>query len=130
MKAIVQLLGSGETQVIDVPAPRALPGTVVIASRRSLISTGTERMLVNFGRASLLQKARQQPEKVRQVLDKVRTDGLMPALDAIRSKLDQPLALGYSNAGVVVEVGPGVTMFKPGDRVVSSGAHAELVRVP
>jgi predicted dehydrogenase len=130
MKAVVQLLGSGATEVIDVPAPQGLPGTVVIASQRSLISAGTERMLVNFGRASIFQKARQQPDKVNQVLDKLRTEGVIATLEAVRSKLEQPLALGYSNAGVVVEVGPGVIGFKPGDRVVSNGAHAELVRVP
>jgi predicted dehydrogenase/threonine dehydrogenase-like Zn-dependent dehydrogenase len=130
MKAVIQMLGSGETNLVEVPAPAALAGSVVIASRRSLISAGTERMLVNFGRASMLEKARQQPDKVRLVLDKVRSDGLITTLEAVRSKLDQPLALGYSNAGVVVEVGPGVTAFKTGDRVVSNGAHAELVRVP
>jgi predicted dehydrogenase/threonine dehydrogenase-like Zn-dependent dehydrogenase len=130
MKAVIQMLGSGVTDLVEVPAPVALAGSVVIASRRSLISAGTERMLVNFGRASILEKARQQPDKVRLVLDKVRTDGLITTFEAVRSKLDQPLALGYSNAGVVVEVGPDVTAFKPGDRVVSNGAHAELVRVP
>ena len=130
MKAVIQMLGSGVTDLVEVPAPVALAGSVVIASRRSLISAGTERMLVDFGRASILEKARQQPDKVRLVLDKVRTDGLITTFEAVRSKLDQPLALGYSNAGVVVEVGPDVTAFKPGDRVVSNGAHAELVRVP
>jgi len=130
MKAVVQLLDNGATDLIDVPAPQPLPGTVVIASRRSLISAGTERMLVNFGRSSIFQKARQQPEKIGQVLDKLRTDGFIATFEAVRSKLEQPLALGYSNAGVVVEVGPDVTDFNPGDRVVSNGAHAELVRVP
>jgi predicted dehydrogenase len=130
MKAVVQLPDSGATDLIDLPAPQTLPGTVVIASRRSLISAGTERMLVNFGRSSIFQKALQQPDKVGQVLDKLRTDGIVATLEAVRSKLEQPVALGYSNAGVVVEVGPGVTGFKPGDRVVSNGAHAELVRVP
>src|SRR6185295_8706381 len=115
---VIQMLGSGETRLVDVPPPVALPGTLVIASHRSLISTGTERMLVNFARASLLQKARQQPDRVRQVLDKVRTDGLVTTLEAVRTKLDQPLSLGYSNAGIVVDVGPGVTAFKLGDRVV------------
>jgi predicted dehydrogenase len=129
MKAVIQMLGSGETGLVEVPAPRALAGSVLIASRRSLISAGTERTLVNFGRASLIEKARQQPEKVRLALDKVRADGLFATIEAVRSKLDQPLALGYSNAGVVIETGPDVTAFRAGDRVVSNGAHAEIVRV-
>src|SRR5262245_51325721 len=127
MKAVIQTLKSGVTELIEVPAPVALPGTIVVSSRRSLISTGTERMLVNFSRASLLLKARQQPDRVRQVLEKIRTDGLITAFDLVRSKLDQSLPLGYSNAGVITEVGPGVTGFRLGDRVVSNGAHAELV---
>ena len=87
-------------------------------------------MLVEFGKANLLDKARQQPDKVRMVLDKVKTDGLMPTLDAVRSKLDQPLRMGYCNAGVVLEVGAGVTGFSVDDRVASNGKHAEVVCVP
>jgi predicted dehydrogenase/threonine dehydrogenase-like Zn-dependent dehydrogenase len=130
MLQLLQNLGTGETLLADVPAPQAGRGTLLIATRRSLVSAGTERMLVDFGRASWIDKARQQPEKVRQVLDKVRTDGLFATLDAVRSKLDQPLALGYCNAGVVLEVGAGVEGFAVGDRVVSNGPHAEIVRVP
>ena len=87
-------------------------------------------MLVEFGKANLFDKARQQPDKVRMVLDKVRTDGLMPTLDAVRNKLDQPLPMGYCNAGVVIEVGAWVTGFAVGDRVASNGKHAEVVCVP
>jgi len=87
-------------------------------------------MLVDFGRASMIDKARQQPDKVRMVFDKVRTDGLMAAIDAVRSKLDQPLALGYCNVGIVLDAGAGITEFKAGDRVVSNGNHAGLVSVP
>jgi predicted dehydrogenase len=87
-------------------------------------------MLLEFGRAGWLEKARQQPDKVRQVLEKIRTDGLWPAVEAVRSKLERPLELGYCNVGTVVEVGPGVTGFSVGDRVVSNGPHAELVSVP
>jgi len=82
-------------------------GQLLIRTTRSLISAGTERMLVAFGQASLLQKARQQPDKVRQVWQKIQTDGFMPTLETVRAKLDQPLPLGYSNAGVVLEVGAG-----------------------
>ena len=90
----LQNLGTGETLLADVPAPLVSPGHLLIATSKTLVSAGTERMLVDFGRANLLDKARQQPDKVKMVLDKVRTDGLFATLDAVRSKLDQPLALG------------------------------------
>jgi len=128
MKQILQSLGDGETSLEEVPCPQNKPGNLLIASRKTLVSAGTERMLVDFGKANLIDKARQQPEKVKMVLDKVRTDGLMPTLDAVRSKLDQPLPLGYCNAGVVLETG--TSGFEVGDRVVSNGSHAEVVRVP
>jgi len=91
---------------------------------------GTERMLVEFGKANLIDKARQQPDKVRMVLDKIRTDGLLPTVEAVRNKLDQPVAMGYCNMGEVLEVGAGVSSFAPGDRVASNGKHAEVVVVP
>lgn len=130
MKQILQNMQNGTTEVVEAPVPRPGAGQVLIQTRRSLISAGTERMLVDFGKANLIDKARQQPEKVRMVLDKVRTDGLMTTVDAVRSKLAQPIPLGYCNAGVVVEVGAGIADLKPGDRVASNGAHADLVRVP
>lgn len=130
MKQIVQQLDSGLTAIVEAPSPQVKPGTLLIRTSRSLISAGTERMLVGFGRASLLAKARQQPDRVKDVLGKVRTDGLMATVDAVRSKLGQPLPLGYCNVGEVIAVGAGVTAFKPGDRVVSNGPHADIVRVP
>ncbi|MEE2827802.1 MAG: bi-domain-containing oxidoreductase [Myxococcota bacterium] len=130
MKQILQNLRSGETIVAELPCPKVAPGQLLIRSRASLVSVGTERMLLDFGRANLIDKARQQPEKVKKVLDKVKTDGLFPTLDAVRTKLDQAMPLGYANAGIVIEVGEGVPDFKPGDRVVSNGPHAEVVRVP
>ena len=81
------------------------PGQLLIRTTRSLISAGTERMLVDFGKANPLEKARQQPDKVRMVLEKIRTDGLLPTIDAVRHKLDQPLPMGYCNVGRVLEVG-------------------------
>lgn len=130
MKQILQSLTDGRTRLVDVPAPRAAHGQVLIHSRVTLISAGTERMLVEFGKASWLDKARLQPDKVRMVLDKVRTDGIAATFDAVRSKLDQPLALGYCNVGRIAQVGSGVEGFKVGDRVVSNGRHAEVVCVP
>src|SRR5690625_5040831 len=128
MKQILQNLGTGETSLVDVPCPQNKPGHLLIASQQTLVSAGTERMLVDFGKANFIDKARQQPDKVKMVLDKVRTDGLAPTIDAVRSKLDQPLPLGYCNAGVVLE--SDVSGFQVGDRVVSNGYHAEVVRVP
>jgi len=130
MKQIIQNLKTGATELLETPVPTCAPGQLLIATRRSLISAGTERMLVEFGQGNLLAKARSQPEKVRQVLDKVRTDGLLPTLETVFARLDQPLPLGYCNAGVVLAVGAGVTGFAVGDRVVSNGPHAEIVAVP
>ncbi len=113
-----------------MPAPSLNSTSVLIRTRASLVSAGTERMLVEFSQANLVQKARSQPEKVKQVLDKIRTDGLVPTLEAVFRKLDEPLPLGYCNAGVVLEVGAGVKDLEPGDRVVSNGSHAEVVCVP
>ncbi|MBW3543826.1 MAG: bi-domain-containing oxidoreductase, partial [Planctomycetes bacterium] len=130
MKQVVQSLADGRTEVIDVPAPQARPGHLLVATHASLLSAGTERMLLEFGRAGLLGKIRQQPDKVRQVIDKFRADGLWPTLEAVRSRLAQPVPMGYSNVGTVLDVGAGMTGFEPGDRVVSNGPHAEVVCVP
>lgn len=129
MKQILQNLGTGETLLAEVPAPGPRAGQVLISTRASLVSLGTEKMLVDFGKAGWIAKARSQPDKVKQVLQKVKTDGLFPTLDAVRSKLDQPIPLGYCNTGVVIEAG-GTTNFATGDRVLSNGPHAEIVSVP
>jgi predicted dehydrogenase/threonine dehydrogenase-like Zn-dependent dehydrogenase len=130
VKQVLQSLNDGATTVAEVPVPRARPGHLLVRNTESVISAGTERMLLEFGRSNLLDKARQQPDKVRQVLDKLRTDGIGPTLTAVRAKLDRPIPLGYSSAGVVVDVGEGVTGFRIGDRVASNGPHAEYVCVP
>ena len=130
MKQIIQNMGSGETSLVTAPAPQIKSGGLLIHTTISLISAGTERMLVEFGQANFLQKARKQPDKVKMVLDKVKTDGLVITIDAVKSKLDQPLPLGYCNVGVIAEIGSGVTEFKQGDRVISNGPHADVVRVP
>ena len=130
MKQIVQDIHSGEIVIENVAVPRVAPGHLLIQTTYSFISAGTERMLVEFGRAGYLAKARQQPEKVKQVLDKIRTDGLLETFESVRAKLDQPLPMGYSNVGRVLEVGHGVEGFGAGDRVASNGRHAEVVMVP
>lgn len=133
MKQILQDLKTGETELAEVPCPNAGPGRLLIGTSRSLISAGTERMLVEFGKAGWIEKARQQPDKVRMVLEKMKTDGLLPTVEAVFNRLDRPLPLGYCNVGVVIDSGQlavGSGQFKTGDRVVSNGAHAEVVSVP
>ena len=130
MKQILQSLKTGATEIADVPCPRAGRGQLLIRTSRTLVSAGTERMLVDFGKAGFIGKARQQPDKVKQVIAKVRTDGLAPTLEAVFNKLDQPLPLGYCNVGRVLETGKGVAGFEVGDLVVSNGKHAEAVAVP
>lgn len=128
MKQVLEQLRTGEIEVADVPAPGPAPGRVLIRTTHTVISAGTERMLVEFGRASLLRKARSQPDRVRDVLDKLRADGVLPTLEAVFRKLDEPIPLGYCHAGVVVDGGG--TPFAPGDRVASNGPHAEFASVP
>ena len=130
MKQLTQSLATGDSHLPSIPAPAISSGQLLIQTDCSLVSAGTERMLVDFGKASLIDKARQQPGKVQQVLEKARTDGLFTTFNAVRSKLDQPLPLGYCNVGTVLAVGSGVVGFQVGDRVASNGPHAELVAVP
>ena len=130
MKQIIQSLKTGQTKVEEIPIPYSSPGSLLIKTSKTLISTGTERMLVEFGKAGLLKKASQQPEKVKMVLDKVFTDGLKSTIESVFNKIDQPLPLGYCNVGIVHETGSDVKNFKKGDRVVSNGKHAEVVNVP
>jgi predicted dehydrogenase/threonine dehydrogenase-like Zn-dependent dehydrogenase len=130
MKQIIQDLKVGNTILEEVPAPLVKAGQVLIQTTRSLVSLGTERMLVEFGKANFLEKARQQPDKVKEVLNKVKTDGLQPTINAVFNKLGQPLPLGYCNVGKVIAIGKGVEDFAVGDRVASNGPHAEYVSVP
>jgi predicted dehydrogenase/threonine dehydrogenase-like Zn-dependent dehydrogenase len=130
MKQILQNLKNGKTELAELPVPNVRRGCLLIQTSKSLISLGTERMLVSFGKANLLDKARQQPDKVKQVIRKAKTDGVASTVNAVLNKLDTPLPLGYSNAGVVIGVGSGVQGFKVGDKVASNGHHAEVVCVP
>ena len=130
MKQLIQNFQTGETILEEVPVPQLRKGCVLIKASRSLVSLGTEKMLVEFGKANLLEKARQQPEKVKQVFNKFKTDGLRPTVKAILGKLSEPIPLGYCHVGEVVALGEGVTEFNIGDRVASNGHHAEVVCVP
>jgi len=127
MKQLLQNLTTGKIELTKVPYPKIISGNLLIQSHTSLISSGTERMLLEFGKAGYLEKAKRQPEKVKQIMDKIRTDGLFTTLETIQSKLGQPIPLGYSNVGVVVEISLGVSGFQVGDRVISNGYHAEVV---
>src|SRR5271169_4541962 len=119
---------------MDVPAPKLLPECVLVHMAASLVSAGTERASYEFAGKNLLQKAKARPDLVREVLNKVRRDGVFSAVAAVRSRLDQPSALGYSSAGTIVGVGEGVTDLNVGDRVACAGAgyavHAEFACVP
>ena len=128
MKQIMQDLANGRTTLVDAPAPQAAAEHLLIDTVVSLISTGTERMLVEFGKSGLLAKARAQPDKVVQVLEKAKTEGVMTTLDVVRSKLAQPISLGYCNVGVIRE--SRAEGFQAGDRVVSNGPHADVVSAP
>jgi predicted dehydrogenase/threonine dehydrogenase-like Zn-dependent dehydrogenase len=130
MKQIIQDIKNGNTILEEVPVPSVKSGQVLIETTRSLVSLGTERMLVEFGKANYFQKAKQQPDKVKEVINKVKTDGLKPTMNAVFNKLGQPLPLGYCNVGKVIAVGKGVEDLKVGDRVASNGNHAEYVLVP
>ena len=134
MKQVLQRARTGEIAVVDVPAPKLLAGCVLVRIAASLVSAGTERAASEFASKNLLQKAQARPDLVRDVVDKIRRDGLLSAVQAVRSRLDQPLALGYSSAGTVLGAGEGVTDIRVGDGVACAGAgyamHAEIACVP
>src|SRR6202795_3257979 len=134
MKQLLQQVSGGEIEVVDVPAPKLLAGCVLVRTAASLVSVGTERASAEFARKNLLQKARMRPDWVREVWNKVRRDGVAATLAAVRSRMDQPSAPGYSSAGTVVAVGEGITDIRPGDRVACAGAghavHAEFACIP
>jgi len=134
MKQVVQDVRSGQTRVVDVPVPKAAPGSVLIRTAASLVSAGTERTLVEFAGRSLIGKARARPDLVRQTLDKARREGILSTFEAVQGRLDQPMPLGYSSAGTVVEVGQGAVGLRAGDRVAAGGlgyaVHGEYAVVP
>lgn len=134
MKQILQHLNDGKTVVEEVPVPVVKPGMVLVRTAASLVSAGTERMVVDFASKNLIGKAASRPDLVRQVINKAMREGLIPSIEAAFNKLDQPMPLGYSSAGTVVEIGEDVMDFKTGDRVACAGGgyavHAEYNLVP
>lgn len=134
MRQVLQDARSGAISVEEVPAPQLLPGCVLVRIAASVVSAGTERASAEFARKNLMQKARSRPDLVREVISKVQRDGLVSAVQAVRSRLDQPQSPGYSSAGTVLAVGEGVTDIQPGDRVACAGAgfavHAEIASIP
>ena len=129
MRQVFQDLKNGQTIVENIPYPKVKDNEIIVKSFCSLISPGTERMLAAFGKANLIDKAKQQPEKVKDVIDKISTDGLLETFEAVNQKLEEPIPLGYSNVGEILEVGTNVKSFKVGDRVASNGPHAEVFAV-
>jgi predicted dehydrogenase len=134
MKQLLQNMKTGETRVVEVPVPQPSQETALVRTAASLVSVGTERMLVEFARQSLVGKAQSRPDLVRQVLNKAQREGLLSTIDAAMNKLDQPLTLGYSSAGTIIQAGPGLRGFRVGDRVACGGGghavHAEFASVP
>lgn len=131
MKQVVQSVRSGQLRVVDVPRPSIGPTEVLVKTSRSLLSVGTERAVRDLASASLWGKARARPDLVRQVVRRARIDGIAPTLRAVQNRLDEEMALGYSAAGVAVEVGEAVPGIRPGQRVATGSAgHAEYQVVP
>ena len=129
MKRIIQSLSTGETKIENTPIPSLDKGQLLIQSKYSLISKGTEKMLVEFGKSNPISKAKQQPEKIVDVKNKIKADGLKPTIEAVFNKLQYPIPLGYCNLGVVIGKGDEVNDFEIGDLVISNGSHSEVVSV-
>ena len=126
MRQVIQEVRSGATRVKEIPAPLVVPGHVLMATVASAISAGTERYVVDLARKSLIGKARQRPEDVKRVFQKMRQEGILSTLTQVSAKLDDPMPLGYSAAGIVLECGAGVQEFKPGDRIAAAAAHSAI----
>jgi len=131
MKQVLQNLKTGKLFVSEVPEPTLAGPGVLVATQASVISAGTEKMLIDFASKGFIGKARARPHDVKQVLDKIKRDGLSRTLKTVSARLDRPMPLGYSTAGIVLATSPEITAVKPGDRVACGGAgHAEVIFVP
>src|SRR5512143_93275 len=134
MKQLLQNMRNGKTTIAEVPIPVPGPGMALVKVSASLVSAGTERMLVEFAEKSLAGKARSRPDLARQVMDKARLEGVIPTMQAAFNRLDQPMALGYSSSGVICDLGAGMEGYRTGQRVACAGGgyavHAEYNLVP
>ena len=135
MKQIIQSARNGKLKVQNVPVPQANKGEILVHTHASLISPGTERMVVNFAKKNIVSKARARPDLVKKILNKAKTDGIRSTIGAVMAKLDNPIPLGYSATGTVISVGAELEgSFRIGQRVAIAGAgvanHAEINAVP
>lgn len=134
MKQLWQNISTGKASIAEVPAPVAGPGQILVRVMASLISAGTERSVVEFAEKNIMEKAIARPDLVKQIVQKARRDGWLSTFEAARNRLETEMVLGYSNAGVVIEVGEGAGVFKVGDKVACAGggfaSHSEIVRIP
>ena len=130
MWQVFQSLSTGELSLVETPVPAVRKGELLIKTNLSLLSSGTERFLIDFGKANLIEKAIKEPDRVKEVVIKSRNDGLIPTLKSVKSKFEEPIPLGYCNVGEIVDIGLGVKGFEIGQRVVSNGYHAEYVAIP
>lgn len=134
MKQLLQNMKSGETEVAEVPVPSPGQGKALVQTAASLVSAGTERMVVEFAKKNMLGKAQSRPDLIRKVLDKARREGIFSTIEKALNRLDQPMALGYSSAGTIRQIGPRLQGFRAGDRVACAGGghavHAEFAAIP
>jgi len=129
LKHLIQSLKNGNLELIDIPMPSLKKGEILVKNSLSLISPGTEKMMLEFGNANYIDKVRQQPDKAKMVLNKIKTDGLNQTIESVKNKLDQPISLGYSTVGEVLAKADDVSDFSIGDRVITNGPHSEVVKV-